>query len=151
MWPEALARMTEWLPFLHPVWQSIGIALGFMAWRKGFAIRRGRRGHPQVTPHSVQLSRHVRLGKCCLWIVGSGYLLGLSELFFVRGEPVIRSAHFYFATIALGLFGCGAMYGFALLRSRSTPVERRDLHAFLMSLALLMMVGVGFLGLQLLP
>jgi hypothetical protein len=86
-----------------------------------------------------------------MWTIGSGYLLGLGELFFVRGEPVIRSAHFYFATIAVGLFGWGAMYGFAMLRSRSTPLERRDLHAFLMSLALLMMVGVGLLGLQLLP
>ena len=143
--------MTEWLPFLHPVWQSVGIALGFMAWRKGLALRRGRRAHPQATPHDAQRARHVRLGKCCVWIIGSGYLLGLGELCFVRGEPIIRSAHFYFATIALALFGWGAMYGFALLRSSSTPVERRDLHAFLMSLALLMMVGVGLLGLQLLP
>ena len=86
-----------------------------------------------------------------MWIIGSGYLLGLGALYFVRGEPIIRSAHFYFATIALGLFSWGAIYGFALLRNSSTPMERRDLHAFLMSLALLMMVGVGVLGLQLLP
>jgi hypothetical protein len=143
--------MTEWLPFLHPVWQCIGIALGFMAWRKGLALRRGRRARPQATPHSAQRSRHVRLGKCCVWIIGSGYVLGLGELFFIRDEPIIRSAHFYFATIALGLFGWGVMYGFALLSGRATPMERRDLHAFLMSLALLMMVGVGFLGLRLLP
>jgi Protein of unknown function (DUF4079) len=143
--------MTEWLPFLHPVWQSVGIALGFMAWRKGLALRRGRRAQPQAIPHGAQRSGHVRLGKCCLWIIGSGYLLGLGELCFVRGEPITRSAHFYFATIALGLFGWGAVYGFALLRSGSTPMERRDLHAFLMPLALLMMVGVGLLGLQLLP
>jgi hypothetical protein len=121
--------MTEWLPFLHPVWQSVGIALGFMAWRKGLALRRGRRAQVQATPHGAQRSGHVRLGKCCLWLIGSGYLLGLGEL----------------------CFGWGAVYGFALLRSGSTPMERRDLHAFLMPLALLMMVGVGVLGLQLLP
>jgi hypothetical protein len=143
--------MTEWLPFLHPVWQSVGIALGFMAWREGIALRRGRRIQPQAITRGARRSRHVRLGKCCVWIISSGYALGLGELFFIRGEPITRSAHFYFATLALGLFAWGAMYGFALLHSRSTPVERRDLHAFLMPLALLIMVGVGLLGLQLLP
>jgi hypothetical protein len=143
--------MTEWLPFLHPIWQSVGIALGFMAWREGLALRRGRRTRHQANTRGAPRSRHVRLGKCCLWIIGSGYLLGLGTLFFIRGAPIIRSAHFYFATIALGLFSWGATYGFAMLRCSSTPMERRDLHAFLMSLALLMMVGVGVLGLQLLP
>ena len=37
------------------------------------------------------------------------------------------------------------------LRGSPLYTERRDLHSFLMPLALLMMVGVGFLGLKLLP
>jgi hypothetical protein len=86
-----------------------------------------------------------------LWIIGSGYLLGIGELFWIRGEPVLRSAHFYFATLAFGLFCWGALCGFAMLRGTASYAERRDLHGFLLPLALLMMVGVGLLGLRLLP
>jgi hypothetical protein len=149
-WEERVSKM-EWLPFLHPVWQSLGIALGFAALREGIALRRGRRTRPPAKSRGAHRSRHVRLGKCSLWIIGSGYLLGLGELFLVRGEPILRSAHFYFATLALGLFGWGAMYGFAMLRGGSTSAQRRELHGFLLPLALLMMVGVGLLGLKLLP
>jgi Protein of unknown function (DUF4079) len=141
----------KWLPFLHPIWQSVGIALGFAALREGLALRRGRRSPAQPSMRSTQRSRHVRLGKCCLWIIGSGYFLGIGELFFLRGEAVLRSAHFYFATMALALFCWGAMYGFALLRGTTSYAERRDLHGFLLPLALLLMVGVGLLGLTLLP
>src|ERR671919_1782847 len=127
--------MTEWLPFLHPVWQSIGIALGFVALREGLALRRGRRTHARVTSQRAQRSRHARLGKYSLGIIGSGYLLGIGELWFIRGEPVLRSAHFYFATLALALFCWGAVYGFAMLCSTTAYAERRDLHGFLLPLA----------------
>jgi hypothetical protein len=143
--------MTEWLPFLHPVWQSVGIALGFLALREGLALRRGRRTQARAVTRSRQRSRHARLGKCCLWIIGSGYLLGIGELWFVRGETVLRSAHFYFATLALALFCWGALYGFAMLHGTTSYAERRDLHGFLLPLALLLMVGAGLLGLKLLP
>jgi hypothetical protein len=143
--------MMEWLPYLHPLWQSVGIALGFVTLREGLALRRGRRIRPQEPRRGAQRARHVWLGKCCVWIIGSGYFLGLCELFFLRGEPILRSAHFYFATLTLGLFGWGAIYGFAMLRSSLAYAERRALHSFLLPLALLMMVGVGLLGLKLLP
>jgi hypothetical protein len=151
MWEGALSSMTEWLPFLHPVWQSVGIALGFVALREGLALRRGRRTQVRVAAPSAQRSRHAWLGKCCLWIIGSGYFLGIGELWFIRGETVLRSAHFYFATFALVLFCWGALYGLAMLRGTTSYTERRDLHSFLLPLALLMMVGVGLLGLKLLP
>ena len=143
--------MTEWLPFLHPVWQATGIALGFMALREGLALRRRRRTHTRVSSQQTQRSRHARLGKYSLGIIGSGYLLGIGELWLVRGEIILRSAHFYFATIAIALFCWGAWYGFAMLRSPAISAEQRDLHGFLLPLALLMMVGAGFFGLQLLP
>jgi hypothetical protein len=69
----------------------------------------------------------------------------------VRAEAVLHSAHFYFATIALVLFSWGALYGFAMLHGSTADGERRDLHGFLLPLALFMMVGVGLLGLKLLP
>jgi uncharacterized protein DUF4079 len=143
--------MTEWLPFLHPVWQSVGIALGFVALREGLALRRGRRTQVGAAMQSARRSRHAWLGKCCLWVIGSGYLLGIGELWFIRGETILRSAHFYFATLALVIFCWGALYGFAMLRSTASYTERRDLHGFLLPLALLMMVGAGILGLKLLP
>jgi Protein of unknown function (DUF4079) len=143
--------MMEWLPFLHPAWQSVGIALGFLALREGLALRRARRAQTHALRRSAQPWRHAWLGKCSLWILSSGYLLGIAELWFVRAEAVLRSAHFYFATIALALFGWGALYGFAMLRDPTANAERRDLHGFLLPLALFMMVGVGLLGLKLLP
>ena len=143
--------MTEWLPFLHPVWQSVGIALGFLALRQGLAMRRQRRTQSPGVQQSTQRSHHAWLGKCSLWVISSGYLLGIGELWLVRAEAVLRSAHFYFATIALALFCWGAVYGFALLYSPTAYADRRDLHSFLLPLALTMMVGVGLLGLKLLP
>jgi hypothetical protein len=143
--------MIEWLPFLHPVWQSVGIAFGFVALREGLALRRGRRTQACAVMTSARRSRHARLGKCCLWIIGSGYLLGIGELGVIRGETVLRSAHFFFATMALALFCWGAFYGFAMLRGTRSYAKRRDLHGFLLPLALLLMVGTGLLGLKLLP
>jgi hypothetical protein len=151
IWEEVSPAMTEWLPFLHPVWQGVGIALGFLALREGLALRRGRRTQARVVRRSAQRSRHIWLGKCSLWIISSGYLLGIGELWLVRAEAVLRSAHFYFATIALGLLCWGAVYGFAMLSSPTSYAERRDLHGFLLPLALMLMVGVGLLGLKLLP
>jgi Protein of unknown function (DUF4079) len=145
------SSMMEWLPFLHPVWQSVGIALGFMALREGLALRRGRRTQHRAHMRGAQRGRHAWLGKCCLWIIGSGYLLGIGELAVIRDEAVLRSAHFYFATLALALFCWGALYGFAMLRGTTSSAERRDLHGFLLPLALLLMVGAGLLGLKLLP
>ena len=143
--------LMEWLPFLHPIWQSVGIALGFVALREGLALRRGRRAQTRAVGQWAQRARHARLGKWSLAIVGSGYLLGIGELGFIRGETILRSAHFYFATLTLALFCWGALYGFAMLRSTAVSAERRDLHGFLLPLALLLMVGTGFLGLKLLP
>ena len=143
--------MTEWLPFLHPVWQSIGIALGFIALREGLALRRRRRTHARDISRKAQRSRHARLGKYALGIISSGYLLGIGELWWVRGEAVLRSAHFYVATIAIALFCWGAWYGFAMLRSTALSEQQRDLHGFLLPLALLLMVGAGIFGLKLLP
>jgi hypothetical protein len=145
------SSMTEWLPFLHPVWQIVGIALGFMALREGLALRRGRRTQAREIMQSARRWRHARLGKCSWWIIGSGYFLGIGELFFIRDKTILRSAHFYFATIALALFCWGALYGLAMLRDTGSYAQRRDLHGFLLPLALLMMVGVGLLGLMLLP
>ena len=150
-WEESAPFMTKWLPFLHPVWQSVGIALGFLALREGLAMRRQRRTRSCGVQQSARRSHHAWLGKCSLWVISSGYLLGIGELWFVRAEAVLRSAHFYFATIALTLFCWGAVYGFAMLYSRTSNADRRDLHGFLLPLALTMMVGVGLLGLKLLP
>jgi hypothetical protein len=143
--------MTDWLTFLHPLWQIVGIAFGFAALREGLALRRGRRTQAPAARRSAQPARHVRFGKCCLWIIASGYLLGIGELGLLRDEPILRSAHFYFATLALSLFCWGALYGFAMLRGTPSYAVRRDLHGFLLPVALLMMVGVGLLGLRLLP
>jgi hypothetical protein len=143
--------MMEWLAFLHPVWQTMGIALGFMALREGLALRRRRRTLSRDISHGTQRSHHARLGKYSLGIIGSGYLLGIGELWFVRGESVLRSAHFYVATIAIVLFCWGAWYGFAMLHGTAISAEQRDLHGFLLPLALLMMVAAGLFGLKLLP
>jgi hypothetical protein len=143
--------INEWLPFLHPLWQCIGIAFGFMALREGLRLRQARRKQALPAAPLDRRERHIRLGTCSAWIIASGYLLGIGEFWLVRGEPILRSAHFYFATLALILFCWGALYGFAMRRGTPFYAERRELHGFLLPLALLLMVVVGVLGLRLLP
>lgn len=143
--------MTEWLPFIHPVWQCIGIVLGFVTLREGLALRKIRRIKARDGAHASRRARHVRFGKGFLWVIGSGYLLGIGELLLVRGEPILRSAHFYFATLTLALLIWGALYGLAMLRGTARYEECRELHGFLLPLSLVMLVGVGVLGLMLLP
>ena len=143
--------LTDVLPFVHPLWQCMGIVFGFAALREGLALRRRRRHPSQDTARSTSCRRHTQLGKACWWIIGSGYLLGIAELLWVRGEPILRSAHFYFATLALGLFCWGALYGLAMQHGTASYASCRDLHGFLLPLALLLMVVAGLLGLQLLP
>lgn len=143
--------LTDVLPFVHPLWQFVGIVFGFAALREGLALRRRRHQPTRGTARSVSRSRHMQLGKVCWWIIGSGYFLGIAELLWVRGEPILRSAHFYFATLALGLFCWGALYGLGMQRGTTSHASYRDLHSFLLPLALFLMVVVGLLGLQLLP
>jgi hypothetical protein len=143
--------LSDLLPFLHPLWQGVGIVLGVVALREGLALRRLRRQSTEAVVRPTKLQRHTRLGKACWWIVGSGYGLGIAELLWVRGEVVMRSAHFYFATLGLGLFCWGALYGLVMLHGTTSHGSRRELHAFLLPLALLVMVGAGLLGLALLP
>jgi hypothetical protein len=143
--------MNEWVAFVHPIWQAVGLAVGFAALRQGLALRRRRRqGKWAEMPHASR-RRHARLGKACWGILASGYGLGIAELWAIRGEPALRSAHFYFATLALALFCWGALYGLRLLRGTPAQAADRDLHGFLLPLALLLMVGVALLGLPLLP
>ena len=143
--------MNEWLPFLHPLWQGVGLALGFAALREGLVLRQQRRQRRHTTGHGTRQARHIRLGKASWWMLASGYLLGIAELLWVRGEPVMRSAHFYFATLAFGLLCWGVLYGLAMQYSTSNYAARRDLHGFLLPLALMIMVVVALLGLSLLP
>ena len=143
--------MPEWLAFIHPIWQCVGIVLGFVTLREGLRLRKIRRGKAPTGGHATRRARHVRCGKRFLWIIGSGYFLGIGELLLLRGELILRSAHFYFATLTLILLTWGVLYGFAMLRGIARYEERRDLHGFLLSLSLLMLVGVGMLGLRLLP
>ena len=91
-------------------------------------------------------------GKCSLWVIGSGYLLGIGELWFVRAEAILHSAHFYFATIALGPSSAGGRYMAlpccaALHRMQSGVTCMVSSYPWPSSL----MVGVGLLGLKLLP
>ncbi len=155
MWGNGDARvlltMTELLSFIHPVWQCVGIVLGFMTLREGLALRKLRRTRAGDEVGATRRARHVRLGKRCVWIIGSGYVLGMGELWFIRQEPLLRSAHFYFATLAVALLFWGALYGFAMVRGTASYRERRELHGFLLPLALFLLVGVGLLGLKLLP
>ena len=143
--------MIDLLPFVHPIWQCVGIILGFVTLREGLALRKLRRNRVSDGAHATRRARHVRLGKSCLWILGSGYFLGLGELAFIRQEPIFRSAHFYFATLAVALLVWGGLYGFAMVRGTASYRERRELHGFLLPLALFLLVGVGVLGLTLLP
>ena len=68
-----------------------------------------------------------------------------------RERLPFQSAHFYFATITLLLFLGGGFTGWRLKQGTKKYADVRDIHGFLVYLALFISLGVGVMGFILLP
>lgn len=136
-------------PFIHPALMCAVLALGLFLLAVGLRIRRQRRQAPG--PKTSRLAAlHIRLGRWFIGLLAAGYVLGLAGMALFLGEPVFNTAHSYFATLALLLFGAAAYLG-RRLRLRPGMDDFRQLHSFCAFLAMFISLVVAILGFQLLP
>ncbi len=139
------------LAYIHPILQVLVLIVAFAALRLGLALKkyRGRQG-TFVNQHDI-ITRHMQLGNIAVGTLAGGYLLGLISMPWLRDRPPFGSAHFFFASLALLLFLGGAFTGWRLKRGTKRFADVRDIHGFLVYLALFVSLGVGVMGFILLP
>ena len=95
--------------------------------------------------------RHTQIGLIAIWALAGGYLLGLISMPWLRDKAPFQSAHFFFSTITLLLFIGGSYTGWRLKKGTPRYADMRDIHGFLVYLAVFISFGVGVMGFILLP
>jgi hypothetical protein len=139
------------LAYVHPVLQVLVLVVAFATFRLGLVLKKHRsRERLLYNQHEIFL-RHIQLGLTAVWGVIGGYALGLLSMLWLRQQPPFRSAHFFFASIALLLFLGVGYTGWRLKRGTQRYADVRDIHGFLVYLALFVSLGVGMMGFILLP
>jgi hypothetical protein len=68
-----------------------------------------------------------------------------------RERPPFRSPHFFFGTLALLLFVAGGYTGWRLKQGAERYADVRDIHGFLVYLAMFIALAVAIMGFILLP
>jgi hypothetical protein len=137
------------LPYLHPLWQIGALIVALWTLALGLrmrALRRRRSWHLRA----LLVDRHARGGLAFVSALLVGYAAGPLTLALVRDEPVFESGHAFFATLVLLPLLVGSGLGLRLWRGVGAPRER-ELHAFCMTLGLLLALIALIFGLDLLP
>ena len=142
---------SDYLPYIHPVWQTTALLLMVVTLSLGLRLRR-ERAHPWNAKARARLVRsHLIVAKTFLGLLTVGYVLGILTMAFVREEPVLRTAHSYFGTIVLGLFWLGAWYGARLAHNPAPTAQDYSNHAFCVVLGAILALAVAVMGYALLP
>ncbi len=146
--------MREILPFIHPVWQGVALALALVTARWGLRLRAGRRRESSGARRALRVT-HARSGIITVWLLALGWVLGMVAMPYLRREAPLGTWHAWVGTAALALFLLGGYYGWKLHRPpRSASWSRddaRELHVFCVVTALFLALGEIVLGLPLLP
>jgi Protein of unknown function (DUF4079) len=143
--------MKDLLAYVHPVVQVLVLLLAVATLRLGLALKNHRTGQRALAQWEGIYNRHTQLGLifvCCL--IG-GYLLGMLSMPWFRERPPFRSPHFFFGTLALLLFVGGGYTGWRLKQGTEHYADVRDIHGFLVYLALFIALAVAIMGFILLP
>lgn len=144
-------NFSDYLPYIHPVWQTTTLLLMVVSLSLGLRLRR-ERTHPWKATARARLVRsHLIVAKTFLGLLTVGYALGVLTMAFVREQPVFRTAHGYFGSIVLGLFWLGAWYGARLAGGRAPTAQDRSNHAFCVVLGAILALAVAVMGYALLP
>ncbi|GIX49514.1 MAG: hypothetical protein KatS3mg131_3725 [Candidatus Tectimicrobiota bacterium] len=143
--------MKTTLAYLHPLLQVLALLIALATLRLGLALKGHRGGRRRVANWAEIFERHTQLGLLGVGLLSGGYLLGLLSMPLLRQRPPLRSAHFFFATLALALFLAGGYSGWRLKRGTKKYAEVRDLHGFLVYLGLFLSLGAAIMGFALLP
>jgi hypothetical protein len=137
--------------YLHPALQVFAIIIAMATLRLGLALKKDRSGRRRLRDRRTIYQRHTRLGLIFIGCLAGGYGLGLLSMPFLRDRAPFRSAHFFFATIALLLFLGGAYTGWRLKQGTLKYADVRDIHSFLVYLGLFISLAVAVMGFILLP
>jgi hypothetical protein len=141
----------DMLAYLHPVLQVFVIIVAIATLRLGVVLKKDRYGQRRLRNRRTIYQRHTLLGLISIGCLTGGYGLGLLSMPLLRDRAPFRSAHFFFATIALLLLLGGAYAGWRLKQGTLKYADVRDIHGFLVYLGLFISLGVAVMGFILLP
>ena len=143
--------MNDLLAYMHPVVQVLVLLMAIATLRLGLALKNHRTGQRHLAQREGIYNRHTQLGLCFIICLSGGYLLGMLSMPWFRERPPFRSPHFFFGTLALLLFLGGAYAGWRLKQGTERYADVRDIHGFLVYLALFIALAVAVMGFILLP
>ncbi len=143
--------MKTLLAYLHPLVQMLVLLVALATLRLGLVLKRHHSRQRLLQNRPEVFQRHTQLGLIFLGCLIGGYLLGMVSMSWFRERLLFQSAHFYFATITLLLFLGGGFTGWRLKHGTKKYADVRDIHGFLVYLALFISLGVGVMGFILLP
>jgi hypothetical protein len=143
--------MKDLLAYVHPGMQVLVLLIALATLRLGLTLKKHRTGQRRIQNRREIFQRHVQLGLLFVSCLSGGYLLGLLSMPLFRDRPPFRSAHFFFATLALLLFLGGAYTGWRLKQGTKKYADIRDIHGFMVYLGVFISLGVAVMGFILLP
>lgn len=143
--------MKNLLAYMHPVVQVLVLLMAIATLRLGLALKNHRTGQRALAQWEGIYNRHTQLGLIFVSCLIGGYLLGILSMPWFRERPPFRSPHFFFGTLALLLFVAGGYMGWRLKQGTERYADVRDIHGFLVYLALFIALAVAIMGFILLP
>jgi hypothetical protein len=143
--------MKDLLAYMHPLVQVLVLLMAFATLRLGLALKNHRTGQRALAQWEGLYNRHTQLGLLFVSCLLGGYLLGILSMPWFRERPPFRSPHFFFGTLALLLFVAGGYTGWRLKQGTERYADVRDIHGFLVYLALFIALAVAVMGFILLP
>ena len=143
--------MKDLLAYVHPAIQVLVLLMAVAALRLGLALKNHRTGQRALAQWEGIYNRHTQLGLISVTCLLGGYLLGALSMPWFRERPPFRSPHFFFGTLALLLFVAGGYTGWRLKQGTERYADVRDIHGFLVYLALFIALAVAVMGFILLP
>lgn len=138
--------MARWLPYLHPTWMLVALALCLGALRVGLSLRRARLVRAP-RPRGAR-ERHLRLAKSGVALLLAGAVLGPISVALLRDWTPMSTFHALLGGCAAVLFGGAALQGRRLERGDRGA---RRAHAALAAGALALALVAAVAGFALLP
>ena len=143
--------MKDLLAYMHPAIQVLVLLMALATLRLGLALKNHRTGQRALAQWEGIYNRHTQLGLIFVICLIGGYCLGMLSMPWFRQRPPFRSPHFFFGTLALLLFVAGGYTGWRLKQGTERYADVRDIHGFLVYLAMFIALAVAIMGFILLP
>lgn len=143
--------MNDALAYVHPVLQGLVLLIAVATLRLGLALKKHRLGQRHLAQWEGIYQRHTQLGLIMVSCLLAGYVLGILSMWWFRARAPFGSPHFFFGTLAVLLFVAGSYTGWRLKKGTARYADMRDIHGFIVYLALFIALAVTVMGFILLP